>query len=73
MCFGAFLSDFGEIWANMGLFGPFRAAGWGGAGFVGRVRVRGGFILLGGFSGALLVVSILGIVYDCHLQPLLQS
>ena len=26
-----------------------------------------GFILLGSFSGALLVVSILDIVYDCHL------
>ena len=25
-----------------------------------------GFILLGGFSGALRVVSILGVIYDCH-------
>ena len=32
-----------------------------------------GFFLLGGFSGALLVVSILGIVYDCHLLLLLGS
>ena len=26
-----------------------------------------GSILMGGFNGALLVVSILGMVYDCHL------
>ena len=31
------------------------------------------FILLGGFSDTLLVVLILDIVYDCHLQPVLQS
>ena len=30
-------------------------------------------ILLGGYSDTLLVVSILDIVYDCHLRPLLQS
>ena len=30
-------------------------------------------ILLGSFSETLLVVSILDIVYDCHLQPVLQS
>ena len=32
-----------------------------------------GFILLVSLSGILLVVSILGMVYDCHLGPLLQS
>ena len=32
-----------------------------------------GFILPGGFSGALLVVSILGMIYDCCLQLLLRS
>ena len=32
-----------------------------------------GFFLLGGFGGALLVVSVLGIVYDCHLLLLLES
>ena len=32
-----------------------------------------GFILLGGFGGAFLVVSILGVVYDCHLSAVLQS
>ena len=31
------------------------------------------FILLEGFSGTLLVVSILGMFYDRHLRPLLQS
>ena len=31
------------------------------------------FILLVSFSDTLLVVSILGIVYDCYLRPLLQS
>ena len=31
------------------------------------------FILLVNFSDTLLVISILDIVYDCHLRPLLQS
>ena len=31
------------------------------------------FILLGSFSGTLVMVSILDIVYDCHLQLVLQS
>ena len=31
------------------------------------------FILLASFSDTLLVVSILDIVYHCHLRPLLQS
>ena len=31
------------------------------------------FILLVSFSDTLLVVSILEIVYDCHLRPLFQS
>ena len=30
-----------------------------------------GFILLVSFSDTLLAVSILGIVYDCHLRPFL--
>ena len=32
-----------------------------------------GFILPGGFGGALLVVSILGVVCDCYLWLLLRS
>ena len=71
------------------IFGPFQAVWGGGGvgesqegGLAGYVQNRGlgacaprppGFILLVGFGGALLVVSILGIVQDCHLCPLLRS
>ena len=61
----------GGDWGTCGLF-----TNWG----VWRV-VRGtwcvprlpGFILLLSFGGTLLVVSILGVVYDCHLWPPLRS
>ena len=60
-------------------FWPFPGCGSGR--LVGCVQVGGsapmprlpGFFLLGGFSGTLLVVSVLGIVYDCHLLLLLGS
>ena len=60
-------------------FWPFPGCGGGGLG--GCVQGRGlgahaspsGFFLLGGFGGTLLVVSVLGIVYDCHLLLLLES
>ena len=59
-------------------FGPFRAVwggGWEGEGLWAVSKVEGstgaprlpGSILMGGFNGALLVVLILGMVYDCHL------
>ena len=55
-------------------FGPFQSVG----GVQGRepgacAPCRRRFILLGSISEILLVVSFLDIVYDCHLQPLLQS
>ena len=66
--------------------GPFRAGRVvvGGGGVLWAVCVQGRepdarvsrlpmIILLGGYSDTLLVVSILDIVYDCHLRPLLQS
>ena len=64
MIFGGF----GPMWVSLAL------AGCGGGGACGPCRGRGlgawGVYPAGVFGGALLVVSILGIVYDCHLQPL---
>ena len=67
------------LWGCLEVFRPFRAVGVGGLWAVSRVggsvpmpRLPG-FFLLGGFSDTLLVVSILGIVYDCHLLLLLGS
>ena len=51
----------GGLWAVSRVEGSARAPG------------LSGFILLGSFSGTLLEVSILGMVYDCHLGLLLQS
>ena len=62
--------------------GPFGAVGGGGSlwpvskvGSSARACVRAlclpRFILLGGFSDTLLVVLILDIVYDCHLESVL--
>ena len=62
----------GRHWRCFLVFGSFRAVGE----LVGCVQSREigvwaprlpRFILLGSFSDALLVVPILGIVYDCHL------
>ena len=73
-------------WIGPGLFPC--GCGWGGVGCGGvgvglcgvRSRELGAgcaphlprFILLVSFSDTLLVVAILGIVYDCRLRPLLQ-
>ena len=62
--------------------GPLRAVGGAGGGLMvsaqgselgARTPTLPKFSLLGSFSDTSLVVSILYIVYDCHLQPLLQS
>ena len=71
------------IWVSADLsllIGPFRAGGlvgvmWAASKIQGLVRASHllRLILLVSFSDTLLVVSILDIVYDCHLWPLLQS
>ena len=62
----------GSPWRPLfgGSFGPFRLCPGSAARHAPRLP---GFILLGGFGGAFLVVSILGVVYDCHLSAVLQS
>ena len=65
--------------SSCGNYGFFLACG--GRGLLGCARGRGlgaralpsGFILLGGFGDTLLVVSILDMVYDCHLQGTMVS
>ena len=70
----------GRFWPGVALCG--RWGGRGGGGFMvsaqgselgARTPTLPKFSLLGSFSDTSLVVSILYIVYDCHLQPLLQS
>ena len=65
--------------SGIGLF--WLGGGWGGGVLMGSVDSRelgvrastSRFILLVRFSDTLLLVSILDMVYDCHLRPLLQS
>ena len=61
---------FSPVWPNAfgGVDGALAHSGlWGAYGLCPQSRELGRFILLGSFSNTLLVVSILDIVYDCHL------
>ena len=59
---------------SLALSGLWGGEGGGACGVSPKLRARPArFILLGSFSDNLLVVSILDIVYNCHLQPVLQS
>ena len=78
---GFFAGVWGAGWGGMGI-NPFWAWGlWGGGQGWAVTKVESSaraprlptFILLLSFSGTLLVVSILDIVYGCHLRSLLQS
>ena len=68
-CCGSYGSFLAWGWP---LFGPRRACGMCPKSRARRARLPR-LILLVSFSDTLLVVSILDIVYDCHLWPLLQS
>ena len=68
------------LWGGLPwLVGPFRAVGREGLWAVSKVESSARaphlpkIILLISFGDTLFVVSILNIVYDCHLRPLLQS